>query len=295
MHVWTETNSRGPYLTYADLSRDSIDFARSITHKGYTGIVGVPRSGMIAASQVAVFLGVPLYSYDERLGISPISAGMRLKNLTTTRQPEKLLVLEDSCATGHSMTKAKKRLANDSRNLEYGAIYATPGTLSLLNVWHRQLPFPHWFEWNWPGSWHFNNTMSLGTDWDGILNRDFTREEDDDGPLYTKTMMEMQPLLVTKPIDIKFIVTARLEKYRPYCEYWLKRHGMKVQNLIMGPWATQQERKGNCMGTWKASMLAQHDVRLYVESCPAQAYAISLKLDIPVICPALGKSIYKGS
>lgn len=295
MHVWNENNSRGPYLTYADLSRDSIDFARSVTHRGYTGIVGVPRSGMIAASQVAVFLGLPLYAYDERQGITPIRAGLRLQRKPATTVKEKLLVLEDSCASGASMGKAKARLSQESSHLEFGAIYATPRTLELLDVWHRELPMPHWFEWNWPGSWYFNDKMSLGTDWDGILNRDFTPEEDDDGALYTKTMMGMTPQLVIKPIDIKFIVTARLEKYRPYCEYWLKRHGMKVQHLIMGPWATKQEREGNCMGTWKAKMLAQHAVRLYVESCPTQARVISRKLNIPVICPALGKSLYRGS
>ncbi len=295
MPAWNENNARGPYLTYSNLSFDAISFARSITHRGYTGIVGVPRSGMIVASQVAVFLGLPLYSFDGK-GIVAVGGGLRIQRAKPKIAKEKLLVLEDSCASGKSMTNVQSKLANESRRrkIEYGAIYASPATLPLLQVWHKTLPMPHWFEWNWPGSWYFNEMMNLGCDWDGILNRDFTAEEDDDGKLYTKTMMEMEPLLVTNPIDIKFIVTARLEKYRPYCQYWLKRHGMNVQNLVMGPWSTKEERQGNCMGSWKADRLADLGCHLYVESCPVQARVISTRLDIPVICPVLGRSLYKG-
>jgi len=295
MHTWTAENGRGPYLTYADLSRDSIDFASAIAGKGYTGIVGVPRSGLIAASQVAVFLGLPLLTLNPAGRVQTVGGGLRMKKKAAVLPSnKKLLVLEDSCASGRSMRNVKDKLKHDNRTVEYGAIYATPHTTDLLDVWHKELPLPHWFEWNWPGNWYFNAHLGLGCDWDGILNRDFTAEEDDDGDLYIKTMMDMTPSLVVSPIKLGFIVTARLEKYRSYCEYWLKRNGMQVDKLIMGPWATKEERAGRCMGSWKADMLEEHGVGLYIESCPAQARVISRRRDTPVICPVLGKSLVRG-
>lgn len=282
-------------MTYADLSQDSLDFARSIASKGYTDIIGVPRSGMIAASQVAVFLGLPLHTINAVGKIQPIGGGLRMKHHQPSTNHKKSLVLEDSCASGRSIRDVKDKLKNNSSRLDYAAIYASPQTTSLLNLWHKTLPLPHWFEWNWPGNRYFNNQLRLGCDWDGILNRDFTAEEDDDGDLYTKTMLGMTPSLIVSPIKLGFIVTARLEKYRAHSKYWLKRNGMQVDKLIMGPWATKEERAGNCMGTWKADMLEKHKVGLYVESCPVQARVISRRRDIPVICPALGKSLVRGS
>ena len=97
----------------------------------------------------------------------------------------------------------------------------------------------------------------------------------------------------TQGTHIYAIITARLEKYRPWTEDWLRQHGITYDNLVMGPWVDKEERAKFCLGTYKADHCERLGIGMFVESCPVQSQIIKARRYQPVLCPALGGSIAK--
>lgn len=69
-------------------------------------------------------------------------------------------------------------------------------------------------------------------DLDGILCKDPTNDENDDGQNYRHFLINVEPLL-RPSVEIGWIVTRRLEKYRKLTEEWLRKHSIKYKNLVM--------------------------------------------------------------
>ena len=82
------------------------------------------------------------------------------------------------------------------------------------------------------------------------------------------------------------ICTGRLEKYRPQTEAWLKKHGIRYNDLIMFN-GTKEERDSNHLknvGEYKADVFNNFEglafgVRqkplYFIESCPHQSRLIA--------------------
>ena len=283
----------GPYISWQQFNQDILDFSDSIKGKGYDAVIGVPRSGMVVASQMSIRLGVPLYSLGE-CGPIYLGGGLRVRRRSESPEPRKALLVEDSTASGYSFKEAVAWMDEtmQSWNVHKAAIYATESQLPNLNEWHRELELPHWFEWNLLWNKFVMENWKVGVDFDGILCPDFTPGEDDDGWRYLDAIKKSR-CLVPAGTHIHAIITARLEKYRPWTEEWLEKHGVTYKHLVMGKWATKEERANHCLGSYKARECDKLDVGLFVESCPVQSQVIKNLRPHPVLCPALGGSIAK--
>lgn len=283
----------GPYISWQQFNQDILDFSDSIKGKGYDAVIGVPRSGMVVASQMSIRLGVPLYSLGE-YGPIYLGGGLRVRRRKENPEPKKALLLEDSTASGHSFLEAEKWMGDAMQDWNVGkaAVYAVPGQLDALAEYHRELDLPHWFEWNLLWNRWVMDEWKIGVDFDGILCPDFTPEQDDDGWRYLEQMKKAR-CLVPQGTHIYAIITARLEKYRPWTEDWLRQHGITYDNLVMGPWVDKEERAKFCLGTYKADHCERLGIGMFVESCPIQSQIIKARRYQPVLCPALGGSIAK--
>lgn len=283
----------GPYISWGQFNADILDFADSIKGKGYDAVIGVPRSGMVVASQMSIRLGIPLYSLGE-FGPIYLGGGLRVRRRGESTEPKKALLVEDSTASGHSFLEAENWMdeAMQEWNVGKAAIYAVPGQIDELAEYHRELELPHWFEWNLLWNKWMMDQWKIGVDFDGILCPDFTPEQDDDGWRYLDAMKKAR-CLVPAGTHIYAIITARLEKYRPWTEDWLRKHEITYDNLIMAPWEDAEQRKRFCLGTYKAEHCQKLEVGMFVESCPHQSHIIKSKRHQPVLCPALGGSIAK--
>lgn len=283
----------GPYISWQQFNQDILDFADSIKGKGYDAVIGVPRSGMVVASQMSIRLGVPLYSLSE-YGPICLGGGLRVRRRSESPDPSKALLVEDSTASGYSFKEAVAWMDEtmQSWNVHKAAIYATESQLPNLDEWHRELELPHWFEWNLLWNKFVMENWKVGVDFDGILCPDFTPEQDDDGWRYLDAMKKAR-CLVPAGTHIHAIITARLEKYRPWTEEWLKKYGITYKHLVMGKWTTKEERANHCLGSYKARECDNLDVGLFVESCPVQSQVIKNLRPHPVLCPSLGGSIAK--
>ncbi len=138
------------------------------------------------------------------------------------------------------------------------------------------------FEWNlWK---HLVLTRCI-VDIDGVLCRDPTAEENDDGPNYRKFMESVEVWRVPYH-PIGWICTTRLEKYRSITEEWLRRNNIKYGHLVMLNLPDQRTRLvSGGRAEFKAKVYSKlHEALIFIESDQRYAPAIARISGKPVIC-----------
>ena len=274
------------YKSVSDLNRDILSWIPNIP-RDITLIVGVPRSGMLAASLLALHLDLPLTDVDGLINKKIFGSGKRsLKNLDEAKLFEKnskVLIIDDSLSSGTQMNKVKMQTknANVECALLFSAVYVMPGSESQLDLWGKKLTMPRIFQWH---LFHHFKNIDTCFDIDGVLCRDPSPEENDDGEKYVKFISNVKPNIIPSR-KMGWIVSSRLEKYRPQTEDWLKKHEFKYEHLIMMNCPSKEERQrlGN-HGEFKAKVYSKVPAVLFIESCPKQAAIIAKKSGKPVLC-----------
>lgn len=267
--------------TLADLNAAIAANLHRIDRSLFDCIVGIPRSGMIPASIIATHLQMPL---ADPIGFSHgIVHGRSGAQVSVGRR---VLLVDDSCNKGRAMARAVKLLPKGTdvvRLAVFGPYQVEPS--SVCDMWFEIVQGPRAFAWNLQ---KHRRLPRWGFDFDGVLCRDNTKAENDDGPRYQRFMREAEPLFVPRR-PIGHIVTGRLERYRPETEAWLRRHGVEFEALHMTPFHSKAERMSAMKfaggrGGWKAGIIRELGVELFVESCPKQAGIIAREAGVPVFC-----------
>lgn len=255
-------------------------------------VIGVARSGLIPAQQIACARHLPLFacriswSYAEE-AVVDVGNGWRLTDYGRKRF-RKVLLVDDTAWHGRSMNGATALVRRKFPDVQIvrAAVYATSHSQEFLDAWACTYDGLHYLEWNLFNSGH---AETLATDFDGILCPDFSVEEDDDGPRYREALRARRALHTPRRRALSAIITARLEKYRQLTAAWLAHYGIRYQRLVMGPWATKGERERADVAAWKAREFVSTGLEMFVESDPAQAEAIHRQTGKKVLCPALGR------
>lgn len=254
-------------------------------------IVGIPRSGMLAASLIALHLQKPLSDVE---GFCRNEVFRRSTRVVTARR---ILLVDDTVLKGTAMRDAVTRIGQGRPDAQvirlavWAALHTPPGSADLaLDI----CPCPRAFAWN---LWRHKRMPRWAFDLDGVLCRDPRRDENDDGDAYLQFIRTAEPLFVPKR-PIGWIVTARLEKWRAATEVWLRQQGIAFGQLIMldlPDAATRQATGGR--GSWKAGVFRNLPAELFIESNAGQASKIAKGSGKPVWCtstqtfirpPALG-------
>jgi uncharacterized HAD superfamily protein len=261
----------------ADLNRTIVANLHRIDRSIDT-VVGIPRSGMIAASLIATYLQKPLadvesyvrgFAYGRSGVVQPVGRCV--------------LLTDDSCNKGRAMRAAADRVlirATEVTRLAVFGPYQVP-VEDVCDISFEIVRGPRAFAWN------LNKHIRLERwcfDFDGVLCRDPTKEENDDGPRYERFLDRAEPLFIpTRPIG--HVVSGRLEKYRDRTETWLRRHGIKFQGVHLMPYVSKAERMAaGGRGQWKAEIFRQLGAEFFIESNPGQAAIIAKASGLPVWC-----------
>lgn len=256
-------------------------------------IVGVPRSGMLPATLIALYLGKPLgttetlgkYSFDTTRRIA-FGLGREIPAPYRT----KILVVDDSCSSGYAMNKVKEQC---SRHLDmdfiYCAVYVTEESKNKVDFYFDIVE--QWRVWEWNIMDHLV-LESACVDLDGVLCVDPTPEQNDDGENYLKFLANAAPKFIPKH-KIKAIVTCRLEKYRVETEAWLKKHGVQYDKLYMMnyPDAITRRQVGQ-YAHYKTRIFKELGATLFIESNPIEAHGIAVMSGKAVYC--LGDNKFYG-
>jgi len=269
-----------------DLNRAIVNNLHRLDRSAFDAVVGIPRSGMLPATLIATHLQKPLGDVDG------FCRGWVFKRHDQKIAAARILLVDDSVNKGRAMMSAVQKIkqAVPTAQLTRFAVYG-PYQLSdpklVCDLFCEECHGPRVFQWN---MWKHIRLPRWTFDLDGVLCRDPTNEENDDGPKYLKFIRDVEPLfLPTRPIG--HIITGRLERYRVETEKWLRRYNVQYLSLHMMPFATKAERMAHGgRGQWKAEVFKTLDSEFFIESNPKQASIIA-KAGIQVWCTSTQETI----
>lgn len=249
-------------------------------------IVGIPRSGMVPAYQIGLFLNRLVCDIDSFIADGSMSHGHTRKlgvPLTSLRQARHILLVDDSIATGGSMQKALARIQESgyAGRISTCAAIVAPSHHSSVDVSFITLPHPRLFEWN---AFHHSCVESACFDLDGVLCVDPTAHDNDDGPRYEKFLLSARPLF-RPTLRIGHIVSARLEKYRSLTEQWLAANHISYGELHLVDLPSRAERirlGAHC--SHKIRVYRDTGAPMFYESDAGQAREIATGSGKPVLC-----------
>jgi uncharacterized HAD superfamily protein/hypoxanthine phosphoribosyltransferase len=278
------------YRNIADLNNIILK-KLSIIPRDFDLIVGVPRSGMLPANLLALYLNRPYTDIHSFLNGHIYKAGARSQFFDIS-EFKKILVVDDSIASGSAMVEVRESLKHlESKfDIKYCAVYIIAGKEKMVDYFFEIVPLPRYFQWN-----ILNHTTleKACFDIDGVLCADPLPEQNDDGPKYIDFILNAPPLFIPGS-KIGTIVTSRLEKYRTETETWLKANNIKYNDLVMLDLPDMAARqKANNHGDHKAKAYMSKPYVLFIESELHQAIEINRLSKKPVLCTANFEMIFE--
>lgn len=264
------------YKSYGDLSEDIAAALFRVQGKGYDLVVGIPRSGMIPASMIALGLHIDVVGLPDFLANQPLKTRMRRKaegQPNATWDAKKVLLVDDCVVTGRTMQAARAAIPDACPcTIDTLAIYADPDGTQNVDIVFTTLEAPRVFQWNL-----FNPAMlsRACVDIDGVLCVDPSPHQNDDGERYIEFLNNAEPLFLPSG-RIGCLVTNRLEKYRSHTETWLKQQGIEYERLVMLDLPSQKERQrqGN-RSMHKSLFYKNSEYIFFIESKTWQAASIA--------------------
>jgi uncharacterized HAD superfamily protein len=260
-----------------DLNRAILQNLHRLDRRQFDCVVGIPRSGMLPATIIATQLQLPLSDVESYArGYVFGRSGVVMGSLP------RVLLVDDTSNRGGAMVRAVARIRDRAKEITRFAVFGPyRGDLSIIDMFCEIVQGPRAFEWN------ILKHRRLGRwaiDFDGVLCRDPTKEENDDGPRYANFLKKAPPIFLPKR-PVGHIVTCRLERYRNETEHWLRKNGVEFARLHMMQHATKAERMAaGGRGSWKAGVAKETGAEFFIESCPKQAGIIAREAEIPVWC-----------
>ena len=286
------------YKSVADLNADIIQ-GLHLLPQDVDLIVGVPRSGMLAASILATHSHLPLIDVDGFIQSRPAWFGWT-KRLSDRNRPElwekstdaiRPLLFDDSFCSGKTMDEAMSLLKRAGCHHDFykGVAYINHENKGCVDFYLQVVNLPRVFEWNLMNHSIMEHSC---VDIDGVLCRDPTESENDDSDNYLDFLLNV-PARHKPSIEIGRLVTSRLEKYRKQTEQWLKNNNIQYDELIMLdlPSAEERRRQGT-HGSFKASVYKDSKARLFVESSYKQSMEIAELSGKPVLCYENGHIVW---
>lgn len=277
-----------------DLNRDIVNNLHKLD-RDIDLIVGIPRSGLMVASILALYLNLPLTDLQGFIEGRVFESGKtrRLKaNKVEQKAIKKVLIVEDSVYTGRAILQAKAEIekadiAADVKII-YFAAYVTENNKAYVDIFLDVCDLPRIFEWN---LMHHPVTENSFFDLDGVLCQN-PIGQDDDGENYIEFIENAKPLFVPT-YKINTIVTCRLEKYRSQTERWLEKNNIKYGSLIMMEYPSKADRqRGGKHAVFKAYHYQKSAAVLFIESESSQAMEITRLSGKPVYCTQVRKMLY---
>jgi len=284
------------YRSIDDLNRDVKNWLLRLP-EDIEIVAGLPRSGMLAANMLALHMNLPLTDVQGIIEGRVLMSGPRCAvqaDADFLATPRKVMVLDDCVFTGKQVENAKRRIDEASlpHQVLYGGVYVEPQKAGMLDFYCKCLPWPHVFEWNIMHHWILQNSC---VDIDGVLCRNPSVEEDDDGPAYEAFIRDAAPYIRASR-KIGWLVTCRLEKYRRQTIEWLARHGVQYDNLVMLDLPDRRSRlRARCDASFKAQTYRSTNASLFIESSRYLSAEIAKIAGREVFCTDTAEMHYPGT
>lgn len=261
-------------------------------------IIGVPRSGMLAASIISSFLNVPLIDPKSFLaGMQPWGGRRLLYFNQNHEKTNKVLVVDDTVYGGTSMMDVRNMLSQRDDDIEfiYMCVYLEGVGVNAVDLYLedlRQYTTNYgeivFYEWNilQHNEKHMEETLF---DIDGVFCVDPPDERNEEE--YIEYIKNAKPLFIPRT-KIGGIITYRLIKNKEITQKWLADNGIRYNELSMFNANSSEERKnsGITPEKYKGDYYKSHpNYKLFVESSDYQAKRIAEISGKPVYCVETNK------
>lgn len=272
----SQSRLRWFWRTYADLARDVHSWCDDLPE--ISAVCGVPRSGVLPASIIAMRRNITLLSFDALLAGTESYRKAESRPINTPAGP--VLLVDDTSWSGHSMRCYRDMLRG--RKVVFGAVYAGANGAALCDVHHTTLPsIRHTFEWNLLRDVLVQWIM---TDFDGVLCEDWRGgNEDLVTDRYTSFLANAKPKLIPK-YPVRAIVTGRIGEHAAHTRHWLQQHGVQYGKLIHTHETRAERDVGNVPARKAEEYARDKEAWLFVESEIGQAREIHRLTARPVLC-----------
>lgn len=248
-------------------------------------VVGIPRSGMLPANLLAMYLNKPFTDIDSFLDGKIYGVGER-KSFVSSKSTNKIIIIDDSISEGKALKKVKQKLSlTDNSKIQdftliFGVVYATDKSKGMVDFYCEIVNGYRLFQWN---LFHHGDFIPRSCfDIDGVLCPN--PPIDDDGPMYIDYIANA-PELYIPSLEIDTLVSCRLEKYRDITEEWLSKHNVRYKHLIMLNLPTREERiRWGNHGKFKGEIYRKSKNVLFVESSLNEAKDIYMVSKKAVFC-----------
>ena len=284
------------FITFKKLNSDLIKNIHKL-QQDIDLVVGIPRSGLILANMIAVYLNKPLTDLDSYLKGSIFKSGNTKDlshNVKTFDDVNKVLIVDDTVSSGRAIREAKHKITalHSGKKEIYLAAYVRSETKMEVDIFFEIIDEDRVFEWN-----YLHNTLleNACLDIDGVLCLDPTISQNDDDERYIDFILNATPKFIPS-VKVGYIVTSRLEKYRSQTEYWLRKYNIDYKKLYMMNLESAEERRrlGN-HASFKASIFKHlKTAKWFIESESDQAEAIAKITGKMVFCVENQKCYFPG-
>ena len=272
------------FKTFADLNAAIFSHIHELP-KDIDLVVGIPRSGQLAANIIALYLNLPLtdmFSLAEgRIYSFDTTRRTKQEWIRNISQARKILIVDDSSASGNSIRQAKEMLSDTEfyDRIIFLAVYVCETSRNFPDIYFEVVEMPRMFEWNYL---HHLNAAESCFEIDGVLCPNPSEEQNDDDEKYIDFIRNV-PARFVPTFEIGYLITSRLEKYRADTEYWLHKNNIRYRHLIMMNVATNSG--------FHASFKAEHyraakKSDIFIESSEMQAEEIARLSGKTVFCTA---------
>lgn len=249
-------------------------------------VIGVPRSGMIAASIVSEYLNIPLGDVNTLV----FSGGDRMK-LFEAKPIKKVLVIDDTTFSGKSMRETKEKLkSKDGYEFIYCVVYLEGDKgekeidFYLEDMRHEDKGWDNICLYEWNLFNHYPHVMAkLMWDLDGVFCVNPTQDSNEEE--YIEFIKNATPLFTPK-VKINKIVTYRCVKYYEQTKDWLNKNGIHFNFIAMVNAQNYIERNqvAPSSAQFKAEIYKNDDAQLFIESEENQAKEIAELSGKPCLC-----------
>lgn len=229
-------------------------------------VVGIPRSGMLPASQIATMTNQPLASANELLMSAwrPSKHGGRWGTILDQIPIKRILLVDDSISGGQTMNRVSRELCIHHPELKITTLAIFRKEHSpVIDIALETVPGPRVFEWNW---FRHPFIKKAVFDIDGVIST----------PTVPGDRSVGEPLWIpTHPVFA--LATGRREEDRAATEAWLAKHGVQYSKLFM---SNEQRRAVNT----KVEAVLETGATWIVESSVKQAAFLKQATGRPVLC-----------
>ena len=215
------------------------DLIPQISGHNISGVIGIPRSGIMLASVISNLLHIPLYSVAESglILLSGMSKWGGGRMVDFKEREGKFLVIDDTVWHGAEMKRIKGILKkkHPEKSFIFSAIYVPEDEMRHVDFYSKafersEVPY---LEWNFMSNVNIQETI---LDLDGLICNDAPLPILKNHHEYTEFINKDVPTsYVPRRLPCHCILTGRSEKYREVTERWLLKNRVLYKELHMHP------------------------------------------------------------